>query len=167
MDVIKTSLIIAIGITFYYLLLQWPVDSPNNDKAYSEDIIVNTISDSEPLLSQPLEPLSSLGESKEEVMSEERSYYEIKNENLSLYMAPATGRFELSQLNKISKTKDSQEPFVVLGPTYDEGLNRENIYFANSGFYTRSQGYLNPEFSKISQESTGWWWNRLHTRRFL
>ena len=69
MDVIKTSLIIAIGITFYYLLLQWPVDSPNNDKAYSEDIIVNTISDSEPLLSQPLEPLSSLGESKEEVVS--------------------------------------------------------------------------------------------------
>ena len=28
MDVIKTSLIIAIGITLYYLLLQWPVDSP-------------------------------------------------------------------------------------------------------------------------------------------
>ena len=154
MDVIKTSLIIAIGITLYYLLLQWPVDSPSNDKAYSEDISVNTISDSEPLLSQPLEPLSSLGESKEEVMSEERSYYEIKNENLSLYLDPVTGRFELSQLNTISKTKDSQEPFVVLGPTYDEGLNRENIYFANSGFYTRSQGYLNPEFSKISQERT-------------
>ena len=38
MDVIKTSLIIAIGITLYYLLLQWPVDSPSNDKAYSEDI---------------------------------------------------------------------------------------------------------------------------------
>ena len=155
MDVIKTSLIIAIGITLYYLLLQWPVDSPSNDKAYSEDIRVNTIKDSEDLLSKPLEPLSSLGESKEEVVSEERSYYEIKNENLSLYLDPVTGRFELSKLNTISKTKDSQEPFVVLGPTYDEGLNRENIYFANSGFYTRSQGYLNPEFSKISQERTG------------
>ena len=152
MDVIKTSLIIAIGITLYYLLLQWPVGSPGNDKAYSEDKRPNTISDSESLLSQPLEPLSSLGESKDEVMSEERGYYEIKNENLSLYLDPVTGRFELSQLNKISKTKDSEEPFVVLGPTYDEGLNRENIYFANSGFYTRSQGYLNPEFSKISQE---------------
>ena len=152
MDVIKTSLIIAIGITLYYLLLQWPVDSPSNDNTYAEDIAINTISDSEPLLSQPLEPLSSLGESKEEVVSEERSYYEIKNENLSLYLDPVTGRFELSQLNTISKTKDSQEPFVVLGPTYDDGLNRENIYFANSGFYTRSQGYLNPEFSKISQE---------------
>ena len=69
MDVIKTSLIIAIGITLYYLLLQWPVDSPSNDKAYSEDIRVNTIKDSEDLLSQPLEPLSSLGESKEEVVS--------------------------------------------------------------------------------------------------
>ena len=43
MDVIKTSLIIAIGITLYYLLLQWPVDSPSNDKTYSEDISVNTI----------------------------------------------------------------------------------------------------------------------------
>ena len=154
MDVIKTSLIISIGITLYYLLLQWPVDSPSNDKDYSEDISINPISDSEPLLSQPLEPLSPLGESKEEVMSEKRSYYEIKNENLSLYLDPVTGRFELSRLNTISKTKDSQEPFVVLGPTYDEDLNRENIYFANSGFYTRSQGYLNPEFSKISQERT-------------
>ena len=152
MDVIKTSLIIAIGITLYYLLLQWPVDSPGNDNTYAEDISINTISDSEPLLSQPLEPLSSLGESNEEVVSEERSYYEIKNENLSLYLDPVTGRIELSQLNTISKTKDSQEPFVVLGPTYDDGLKRENIYFANSGFYTRSQGYLNPEFSKISQE---------------
>ena len=53
MDVIKTSLIIAIGITLYYLLLQWPVDSPSNDKAYSEDISVKAINDSEPLLSQP------------------------------------------------------------------------------------------------------------------
>ena len=61
MDVIKTSLIIAIGITLYYLLLQWPVDSPSNDNTYAEDIGINTISDSEPLLSQPLEPLSSLG----------------------------------------------------------------------------------------------------------
>ena len=154
MDVIKTSLIIAIGVTLYYLLLQWPVDAPTNDKVYSEDIRINAISDSEPLLSKPLEPLSSLGESKEEMGSEEKSYYEIKNENLSLYLDPVTGRFELSRLNTISKTKDSQEPFVVLGPTYDESLNRENIYFANSGFYTRSQGYLNPEFSKISQERT-------------
>ena len=152
MDVIKTSLIIAIGITLYYLLLQWPVDSPSNDNTYTEDMGINTIIDSEPLLSKPLEPLSPLGESKEEVASEGRSYYEIKNENLSLYLDPVTGRFELSQLNTISKTKDSQEPFVVLGPTYDDGLKRENIYFANSGFYTRSQGYLNPEFSKISQE---------------
>ena len=154
MDVIKTSLIIAIGVTLYYLLLQWPVNTPSNDIVYSEDIINNTLDDSEPLLLKPLEPLSTLVESKEKVTSEERSFYEIKNENLSLYLDPVTGRFELSQLNTISKTKDSQEPFVVFGPTYDEGQNRENIYFANSGFYTRSQGYLNPEFSKISQEST-------------
>ena len=74
MDVIKTSLIVAIGITLYYLLLQWPVDSPGNYNTNAEDIGINTISDSESLLSQPLEPLSSLGESKEEVVSEAVSY---------------------------------------------------------------------------------------------
>ena len=27
------------------------------------------------------------------------------------------------------------------------------MYFANSGFYTRTQGYLNPEFEKITEQS--------------
>ena len=152
MDVIKTSLIIAIGITLYYLLLQWPVDAPSNDVAYLEGESINTLNDSESLLSKPLEPLSSLGETTEKVTPSEKNYYVIENENLSLYLDPITGRFELSLLNTISKTKDSPEPFKILGPTYDEELNRENIYFANSGFYTRTQGYLNPSFSKISQE---------------
>ena len=44
MDVIKTSLIIAIGITLYYLLLQWPVDAPSNDVAYLEGESINTVS---------------------------------------------------------------------------------------------------------------------------
>ena len=153
MDVIKTSLIIAIGVTLYYLLLQWPVTEEINNTAYAENNSINTISDSGRLLSQPLEPLSTLSEPSEETPVEDKNYYEIKNDNLSLYIDSKTGRFEISQLNTISKSKDSTEPFMVFGPTYDADSNRENIYFANSGFYTRTQGYLTPEFSKISRES--------------
>ena len=41
MDVIKTSLIIAIGITFYYLLLQWPnqVDNYEVSTNYTNESI--------------------------------------------------------------------------------------------------------------------------------
>ena len=154
MDVIKTSLIIAIGVTLYYLLLQWPVTEEINNTAYAESNSINTINDSDRLLSQPLEPLSTLSEPSEETLVEDKNYYEIKNDNLSLYIDSKTGRFEISQLNTISKSKDSTEPFMVFGPTYDADSNRENIYFANSGFYTRTQGYLTPEFSRISKEST-------------
>ena len=90
MDVIKTSLIIAIGVTLYYLLLQWPVDTPSNDLAYLEGQRIKALNDSEPLLSKPLEPLSALSEPREEVASKERGYYEIKNKNLSLYLDPNT-----------------------------------------------------------------------------
>ena len=55
MDVIKTSLIIAIDITFYYL---HTVACRLLVMKHSEDIIVNTISDSEPPITA-LEPLSS------------------------------------------------------------------------------------------------------------
>ena len=36
MDVIKTSLIIGIGLTLYYVRLQWPVDNEVNDR-YSQE----------------------------------------------------------------------------------------------------------------------------------
>ncbi len=53
MDVIKTSLIIAIAITAYYLLMQWPQESSNQ---ISENYNTNNgipINDSEYLQSKP------------------------------------------------------------------------------------------------------------------
>ena len=47
MDVIKTSLIIGIGLTLYYLLLQWPVDNEVNDRYSQEQIEINSFNDSE------------------------------------------------------------------------------------------------------------------------
>ena len=46
MDVIKTSLIIGIGLTLYYLLLQWPTDNDTYDSSFQEHSEINTFSDS-------------------------------------------------------------------------------------------------------------------------
>ena len=62
MDVIKTSLIITIGITFYYLLLQWPnqIDNYEVSTNYTSESI--EFDDSEDLLTEPLSPLSEQNE---------------------------------------------------------------------------------------------------------
>ena len=60
MDAIKVSLILGIGITLYYLLLQWP----NDVEAYGESLNkyskMDAENDSEYLLSESLSPLSPL-----------------------------------------------------------------------------------------------------------
>ena len=66
-----------------------------------------------------------------------------------------TGRFDVSQLKNVAKDKGAQEPFLVFGRTLNSETGIENSYFANSGFYTRTQGYLAPEFSKISEQRSG------------
>ena len=153
MDVIKTSLIIGIAITFYYLLLQWPA---NNQSALieTEDKYISNYNDSEPSLSEPLTPLSTSPISNNVNDESEDKYFQIQNESLSLLVNARTGRFEFSKLKTISKSKDSDEPFMVLGKTLNKDSGIENIYFANSGFYTRAQGYLNPEFTKFSERQT-------------
>ena len=151
MDVIKTSLIFAIAITLYYLLLQWPVNTI--DEPYIEEIANQSmdLNDSEQLLSETLAPLSSSSKIEPVAKTDESSYFEIQNDDLSLLIDSRTGRFFASQLKNISETKGSEEGFMVLGRTYNADSGGENIYFANSGFYTRTQGYLDPEFSKISE----------------
>ena len=151
MDVIKTSLIFAIAITLYYLLLQWPVNTI--DEPYIEEIANQSIdlNDSEQLLSETLAPLSSSSKIEPVAKTDESSYFEIQNDDLSLLIDSRTGRFFASQLKNISETKGSEEGFMVLGRTYNADSGGENIYFANSGFYTRTQGYLDPDFSKISE----------------
>ena len=55
MDVVKTGLMVCIGVVLYYLLLQWPSSSPVIEQG--DDIFINEIidqNDSEDLLS-PLE----------------------------------------------------------------------------------------------------------------
>ena len=53
MDVIKTSLIIAIAITSYYLLMQWPQDSNVQLSENGEDMLYSTINESEYLQTNP------------------------------------------------------------------------------------------------------------------
>ena len=153
MDVIKASLVIGIGLTLYYLLLQWPIDNDVYESFSQEDIEINTFSDSERSLSEPLAPLSQASQSPVEVAAEELNYFEIQNNDLSLLVESRTGRFEVSSLKNISEEKGSEERFNIFGKTYDANSGRENVYFANSGFYTRTQGYLNPQFEKITDQS--------------
>ena len=153
MDVIKTSLIIGIGLTFYYLLLQWPTDNYINDGSSQEPKEIRAFSDSERSLSEPLAPLSQPNQGLGEVAPQKLNYFEIQNDDLSLLVESRTGRFEVSSLKNISEEKGSEERFNIFGKTYDANSGKENIYFANSGFYTRAQGYLNPQFEKITEQS--------------
>ena len=143
MDVIKTSLIIAIGITFYYLLLQWPnqVDNYEISTNYINESI--EINDSEDLLTETLTPLSEQNAIQIESSFQPLEVFEIQNDDLSIYVEKSTGKFAISFLKNISLEKGGKDPFVI--------LDQNNSYSANSGFYTRSQGYLKPNFSKISE----------------
>ncbi len=152
MDVIKTSLIIGIGLTLYYLLLQWPIDNDAYNGSSQEQFEINTFSDSERSLSEPLAPLSQTSQGPGENTFQELNYFEIQNNDLSLLVESRTGRFEVSSLKNISEEKGSKERLNIFGKTYDADSGRENIYFANSGFYTRTQGYLNPQFEKITEQ---------------
>ena len=154
MDVIKTSLIIAIAITFYYLLLQWPAENQNQIVETEDSSYISNYSDSEPSLSEPLSPLSTSPSLNNVSDESEDEYFEIQNEDLSILVNATTGRFEFSKLKTINKSKGSNESFMVLGKTLNKDSGVENIYFANSGFYTRTQGYLNPEYTKFSEGQT-------------
>ena len=151
MDVIKTSLIIAIAITFYYLLLQWPAENQNQIVETEDSSYISNHGDSEPSLSEPLSPLSTSPSLNNVSDESEDEYFEIQNEDLSILVNATTGRFEFSKLKTINKSKGSNESFMVLGKTLNKDSGVENIYFANSGFYTRTQGYLNPEYTKFSE----------------
>jgi YidC/Oxa1 family membrane protein insertase len=155
MDVIKTSLIFAIGITLYYLLLQWPMNEVTENNYSQKSIEISSFNDSEQLLSESLSPLSSPAEIKKTEEEGERNYFEIQNSDVLLLIDSKTGRFDVSQLKNVAKDKGAQEPFLVFGRTLNSETGIENSYFANSGFYTRTQGYLAPEFSKISEQRSG------------
>ena len=118
MDVIKTSLIFAIAITLYYLLLQWPVNTI--EEPYIEEIANQSmdLNDSEQLLSETLAPLSSSSKIEPVAKTDESSYFEIQNDDLSLLIDSRTGRFFASQLKNISETKGSEEGFMAVSYTH-------------------------------------------------
>lgn len=152
MDVIKTSLIIAIGITFYYLLLQWPNESSSVKEYKEEPRYENTFTDSESSLTEQLSTFSAPEKIEPETLSAERRYFSIENNDLTLRVDSETGRFVFSELKNISKEKGRNIPFEIFGETSNPDSFRKNIYFANSGFYVRGEGYLQPNFSEISEQ---------------
>ena len=154
MDLIKTGLIIAIGVTFYYLLLQWPTESNTSDIVSQESLYNNGLNDSEYSLTEPLATFSDPDINKEEPVDIQGSYFEIENKDLALKIDSITGRFVYSELKNITKEKDGAAPFEIFGKTKSPDSFKENIYFANSGFYVQGEGYLKPNFSEILKNIT-------------
>ncbi len=152
MDVIKTSLIIGIAVTFYYLLLQWPTEAKTYQDVSNSDIEISTFNESDRLLSEPLTTFSEPSDVEDSGPTTVGEMFVIENDDLRLNVDAETGRFVYSELKNISKEKDQKLPFQILGKTIKEDRLVENLYFANSGFYTQSQGYLDPQFSNMRTE---------------
>ena len=152
MDVIKTSLIIGIAVTFYYLLLQWPTEAKTYQEVSNLDSEISTFNESDRLLSEPLTTFSEPSDVEGSSPTTVGETFVIENEDLRLNVDAETGRFVYSELKNISKEKDQKLPFQILGKTIKEDRLVENLYFANSGFYTQSQGYLDPQFSNMRTE---------------
>ena len=152
MDVIKTSLIIGIAVTFYYLLLQWPTEAKTYQEVSNLDSKINTLNESDRSLSEPLTTFSEPSDVEDSNPAAVGETFVIENDDLLLNVDAKTGRFVYSELKNISKEKDQKLPFQILGKTIKEDRLVENLYFANSGFYTQSQGYLDPQFSDMRIE---------------
>ena len=152
MDVIKTSLIIGIAVTFYYLLLQWPTEAKTYQEVSNLDSKINTLNESDRSLSEPLTTFSEPSDVEDSIPAAAGETFVIENDDLLLNVDAKTGRFVYSELKNISKEKDQKLPFQILGKTIKEDRLVENLYFANSGFYTQSQGYLDPQFSDMRIE---------------
>ena len=152
MDVIKTSLIIGIAVTFYYLLLQWPTEAKTYQEVSNLDSKINTLNESDRSLSEPLTTFSEPSDVEDSIPAAVGETFVIENDDLLLNVDAKTGRFVYSELKNISKEKDQKLPFQILGKTIKEDRLVENLYFANSGFYTQSQGYLDPQFSDMRIE---------------
>ena len=152
MDVIKTSLIIGIAVTFYYLLLQWPTEAKTYQEVSNLDSKIKTLNESDRLLSEPLTTFSEPSDVEDSNPAAVGETFVIENDDLLLNVDAKTGRFVYSELKNISKEKDKKLPFQILGKTIKEDRLIENLYFANSGFYTQNQGYLDPQFSDMRIE---------------
>ena len=155
MDVIKTSLIIAIAITSYYLLMQWPQDGNVQLSENGEDMSYSTINESEYLQTNPESlkdntPGFSVMSSPDEAVIKEPVgvVFRVENEDLVLEIDSLNGRIFRSMFKGIKDELGSENPLVLLGA--------ENIssYFASSGFFDEEKNsYIYPNFSEMSSAS--------------
>ena len=151
MDVIKTSLILAIAITFYYLLLQWPQGSDMQANNIYEDNKRLSIDSSEYLQTKPLLQSSdtpSLSAMTEQETVEDVSVsgivFTIENEDLILEIDGSNGRIFKSLFKGVKETLGSEKPLPLLG------ADDQNSYFANSGFFDDvKNSYIYPNFTKM------------------
>ena len=155
MDVIKTSLIIAIAITSYYLLMQWPQDGNVQLSENGEDMSYSTINESEYLQTNPESlkdntPGFSVMSSPDEAVIKEPVgvVFKVENAELVLEIDSSNGRIFRSMFKGIKDELGSENPLVLLGA--------ENIssYFASSGFFDEvKNSYIYPNFSEMSSAS--------------
>ena len=151
MDVIKTSLILAIAITFYYLLLQWPQGPDMQANNIYEDNKRLSIDSSEYLQTKPLlQPndtpsLSAMTEQETvEDVSVDGVIFTIENEDLILEIDGSNGRIFKSLFKGVKETLGSEKPLPLLG------ADDQNSYFANSGFFDDvKNSYIYPNFTKV------------------
>tara|TARA_Y100001970_G_scaffold56046_1_gene71006 strand:+ start:5988 stop:7613 length:1626 start_codon:yes stop_codon:yes gene_type:complete len=143
MDFIKTSLIIGIAVTFYYLLLQWP-----NEQAPSENLVdkSNTeliLEDSNDSLTSTFSPMESpapIAETSPVV----GPVYEIENSDLLLSLDAKSGRVVRSRLKSFKRSLGGENSLELFGSAGG------NLYIGNSGYYSSNGGgYLDPNFSSL------------------
>jgi len=152
MDVIKTSLIIAIAITSYYLLMQWPQDSNVQLSENGEDLLYTTINESEYLQTNPeslkdnTPGLSVMSSPNEAVIKEPVGViFRVENEDLVLEIDSSNGRIFRSMFKGIKDELGSENPLVLLG------AQNNSSYFASSGFFDEvKNSYIYPNFSEMS-----------------
>lgn len=151
MDVIKTSLILAIAITFYYLLLQWPQGPDMQANNIYEGNKRLSIDSSEYLQTKPLlqpNDTPSLSAMTEQETVEDVNVggvvFTIENEDLILEIDGSNGRIFKSLFKGVKETLGSEKPLPLLG------ADNQNSYFANSGFFDDvKNSYIYPNFTKM------------------
>ena len=155
MDVIKTSLIIAIAITSYYLLMQWPQDGNVQLSENGEDMSYSTINESEYLQTNPESlkdntPGFSVMSSPDEAVIKEPVgvVFRVENEDLVLEIDSSNGRIFRSMFKGIKDELGSENPLALLG------AQNNSSYFASSGFFDEvKNSYIYPNFSEMSSAS--------------
>ena len=145
MDFIKTALITAIAITLYYLLLQWPSETRDQEIKSELPIKDKVIIDSNDSLSDTLSPMEDVGVPSVPAAIIGKTY-EVGNEDLLLYIDANSGQVVGSKLLSFKEDLGGESSLSLFGEVGG------NLYLGNSGFYSTSQGYLRPGFSSLSSK---------------